>query len=646
MKFYLFFILYSLSFTAFAQEPDLGLIRKDTTKVGLGKPPLVAPKAKHEQYKIYTLERDTTYVDTSLTIQSEYKYNYLRKDVFGLQQFANEGQTYNKLFFGLNQYNPYPDFGFKSKQYGYIQLEDINYYSVATPLSELYFKTVMEQGQSVDAVITANTSERFNFSIAYRGLRSLGKYINQLSSIGNFRFTTSYFTANKRYFINAHFTGQDILNGENGGIVSLEDFESDDQDFKNRARLQVFLSDAKSFLRGKRLFIDHNFRVNSKESSNNLYINHQFNLENKFFEFNQVTVATVIDNVAINRFGNSYVLSNINDQTRYQRLYNKLGATYENKTLGEFQFFVEDFKYVYKYDKILILENGVIPNQLSERINAVGGQYSYQKNNWKGKFLLSKAISDQTFSTIDANLNYKLNEKNNFSFQYQNISRIPNLNFILHQSSYENYNWKNNFENEKINKIEVTANTQWLNASAEFTTLNDYLYFSDDDASYNVQLVSPKQYSNSISYLSFKVSKEIKYKKFALDNTILYQNVSQEDAILNVPQIVSRNTLYFTDYFFKKALFLQTGVTLNYFSKYYMDDYSPVLGEFFTQNSVENGNFPMLDFFVNARIRQTRIFVKAEHFNSGFTGSKFYSAPNTPYRDFMVRFGLVWNFFQ
>ncbi len=646
MKFYLFFIFCFLPFLSNAQEPDLGLMRNDTTKTGVGKPPLVAPKAKHEQYKIYTLERDTTYVDTSLTIKSEYKYNYLRKDNFGLQQFANEGQTYNKLFFGLNQYNPYPDFGFKSKQFGYLQLDDINYYSVATPLTELYFKTVMEQGQSVDALITANTSERFNFSIAYRGLRSLGKYINQLSSIGNFRFTTSYFTTNKRYFINAHFTGQDILNGENGGIVSLDDFQSDDQDFKNRARLQVFLDNAKSFLKGKRLFIDHNFRVNSKESSNNLYINHQLNLENKFFEYNQATIQTIIDEVPINRFGNSYVVNNINDQTRYQRLYNKLGATYENKTLGQFQFFVEDFKYVYKYDKVLILENGVIPNQLSERINALGGQYSYQKNNWKGKFLLSKAISNQTFSTIDANLNYKLNEKNNFSFQYQNISRIPNHNFILHQSSYENYNWKNNFENEKINKIEVTANTQWLNASAEFTTLNDYLYFSDDDASYNIQLVSPKQYDNSISYLSFKVSKEIKYKKFALDNTILYQNVSQEDNILNVPQIVTRNTLYFTDYFFKKALFLQTGVTLNYFTKYSMDDYNPVLGEFFTQNDSQQGNFPMLDFFVNARIRQTRIFVKAEHFNSGFTGSKFYSAPNTPYRDFMVRFGLVWNFFQ
>ncbi|HBK84363.1 MAG TPA: hypothetical protein DDZ41_12365, partial [Flavobacterium sp.] len=27
-------------------------------------------------------------------------------------------------------------------------------------------------------------------------------------------------------------------------------------------------------------------------------------------------------------------------------------------------------------------------------------------------------------------------------------------------------------------------------------------------------------------------------------------------------------------------------------------------------------------------------------------GYNYYTAPNYPYRDFMVRFGLVWNFFQ
>ena len=49
----------------------------------------------------------------------------------------------------------------------------------------------------------------------------------------------------------------------------------------------------------------------------------------------------------IYRFGDSYVDSNINDQTRYNRMYNKVGAVYENSLLGKFQFFAEDFRYNY-----------------------------------------------------------------------------------------------------------------------------------------------------------------------------------------------------------------------------------------------------------------------------------------------------------
>ena len=93
-------------------------------------------------------------------------------------------------------------------------------------------------------------------------------------------------------------------------------------------------------------------------------------------------------------------------------------------------------------------------------------------------------------------------------------------------------------------------------------------------------------------------------------------------------------------------MLIQTGFTLNYFTKYYANDYNPVIGEFYTQTETKIGAFPLIDFFVNARVKQARIFLKAEHFNSAFTGYNFYAAPNYPYRDFMVRFGLVWNFFQ
>ncbi|MFT7335772.1 MAG: hypothetical protein ACI9M1_001696, partial [Porticoccaceae bacterium] len=229
---------------------------------------------------------------------------------------------------------------------------------------------------------------------------------------------------------------------------------------------------------------------------------------------------------------------------------------------------------------------------------------------------------------------------------YQNLNKLPNDNYNLYQSSYVNYNWSNDFKNEKINSITAEADTPWVRASVKFMTLNDHLYFSNTATDDSQQIVTPQQYSNTINYVSVKLSKEIAFGSFALDNTILYQKVGQSEAILNVPEIVTRNSLYYTTYLFKKALFLQTGVTLNYFTKYLANDYNPVVGEFFVQNKKEIGNYPNLDFFINAKIQRTRIYLKAEHFNSSFTGNNFYSAPNTPYRDFVIRFGLIWNFFN
>lgn len=639
---FLMFTLLGFSQQPLKEKPKTSLIKSEEQKAKEK-----AQKAPITSYKIITLDKDTTFVDTSLSIKKEYEFNHLRKDNFGLLSFANEGQTYTSLHFGYNQFSPYPEFGYKAKHFNYLESKDVKYYSVATPLTEMYFKTVMQQGQSSDVFITLNTSDRFNFSVGYKGLRSLGKYINQLSSSGNFRFTSSYTTKNKRYFLNTHFTGQDFENGENGGITTTSDFESKNADYKERQRLEVYLTDAKSFMKGKRVFLDHNFRINPKEGTNNLVLKHQFNYEYKFFEYNQATVASTIGNKKVNRFGDSFVTKGINDQVRYNRVYNKIGLEYENTTLGNFQFFIDDFRYNYYYNSVFVLSNQVVPSSLNDEMNSFGGQYEYQKNKWKGKFLYSNSITNQSLTAIEANLNYKINDKNQLTFQYQNGNKLPNHIYNLHQSSYVNYNWYNNFKNEKINTIIVDAKTQWLTATLQANTLKDFLYFHDTSSNDTIQLVAPKQYDKTINYLSLKVNKEFKLWKLGLDNTLLFQKTDQGTAILNVPELVTRNTLYFTDYFFKKALYLQTGFTFNYFTKYYANDYNPVISEFFVQNKKQIGDFANFDFFINARIRQTRIFIKAEHFNSAFSATNtFYSAPNYPYRDYLIRFGLVWNFFQ
>ena len=595
-------------------------------------------KPPNNLYKIYTLQKDTTFVDTSLTINSEYKYNFLRKDIFGLMPFSNEGQTYNTLDYGLKNKSIMPMIGFSGKHFNYLEAKDIKYYSVPTPLTDLYFKTVMEQGQSLDAFLTINTKPNLNFSIAYKGLRSLGKYVNFLSSSGNFRFTSSYFTKDKRYILNAHFTGQDISNQENGGIINTSDFESGDDNFKERDRLEVYFEDATSLLKGNRFFVDHSFKLN-KLNPNSLVFTHQFSQEYKFFEFTQSAANT--------RFGSSFS-NRINNKTRYNNLYNKLGIAYKTKSYGDLEFFIEDNNYNYYYNSVVYdsFGNISVPNSISERVNMIGGNYTYFANKLIEKLSVSQAVSDQGISNIEANAKYKLNDDYQFEFNYQKLNSLPNLNYTLYQSSYVDYNWFNNFKTEKLNQFTFSANTKWINLSAQYKVLNDHLFFDNTTNNIATLIVKPVQYDKTINYFSVKANKEIKFWKLALDNTILYQSVDQSDNVVNVPQIVTRNTLYFTDFVFKKAMLLQTGVTFQYFSKYYANDYNPLLGEFYVQNETKIGGFPMFDFFVNARVKQTRIFLKAEHFNSAWTGYDFYSAPNYPYRDFMVRFGLVWNFFK
>ncbi|PZR18198.1 MAG: hypothetical protein DI539_16770 [Flavobacterium psychrophilum] len=608
-----------------------------------------------DMYKIISFDRDTTYVDTALTLKKEYEVNYLRKDNFGLLSLSNDGGPYTVLDFGLTKFNPFPEMGFKAKHVAYQEVEDIKYYNVPTPYTDLMYRSVLEQGQILDAFITLNTSENLNLSAGYKGLRSLGRYINELSSNGIFKLSGSYNTTDKRYMLRAHFTGQDFSNQENGGIVEPELFEQSDPPFNQRERLDVYMRDGKSVLKGNRYFIDHTFRLN-KTNPNSLVLHHQFNYENKFYEFSSATVSE--------RFGDAYT-SSINNKTRYNRMYNMLGAAYTNAKIGTVEFYVEDFSYNYFY-KSIILDDGKVatPIAINDDIVTYGARYIYQKDKWKGSLLVSNSITDQSLANIDASVRYTLNEDFQFSGRYQNMNKLPDNNYQLYQSTYKAYNWPyvngndatdfaTGFKNEKINNFEFEAKTKWLNASAQYTIMNDHLFFNrissgipPVEGEVETLVVKPQQFSGTINYLSVKANREFRFGKFGLDNTFLFQNVQQGENVLNVPSFVTRNTLYYTDRVFKKALLFQTGVTFQYFTKYYSNGYNPVVGEFYSQDAVKTGDFPLFDFFINAKIQEFRLFIKAEHFNSSFTGYNYFSAPNYPYKDFTIRFGVIWDFFS
>ena len=249
---------------------------------------------------------------------------------------------------------------------------------------------------------------------------------------------------------------------------------------------------------------------------------------------------------------------------------------------------------------------------------------------------------------MSTDLDYPITKDINLEVGLNINSRLPNYNLLLNQSAYTNYNWDNKDSFSTINSQQLSAalkSNKYLNLSLDITNIDNYTFFDLEIIQNGVKVIKPRQYNQSIQYLRIKAQKEFRLGKFALDNTVMYQNVTSDDNVLNVPNVITRSTLYYTDEVFKKALKFQTGITLNFFTEYNGNGYDPLLAEFYTQNQTKIGGFPRLDFFINAKVRQTRIYIKAEHFNSSFTGYDYFSAPNNPYRDFAVRFGLVWNFF-
>ncbi|NER11748.1 putative porin [Muriicola jejuensis] len=609
------------------------------------------PVNKIEEYKIISYSRDTTYLDTTLTIQKEYSYNYLRRDDFELMPFANVGQPYNHLGIDPARINLYPLLGARARHFNYLEKEDIAYYNVPTPMTDLFFKTTFEQGQLLDAMITFNTSPRFNFSIAYKGFRSLGKYQYSQMESGNFRTTANYLSKNRRYALRAHITGQDILGEENGGLIAKElQFESEDPEFQDRSRIDVFFTNARNKVLGKRYFLDHRYALARKKDSvsdSSLGIGHEFTYETKYYQFQQD---------AQNDYFGEDLFSPIDDKATLKTFFNQVSLDYSNKFLGSIKGFVNWYQYNYFFNSLLITEGGTIPNQLRGDELSVGGSYSKRIGPFSIDGNLAYGITgDLTNYIFDASAGLEINEGNTVRFSVHSSSRKPNFNFLLYQSDYANYNWYNAelFEDESVQSLKFDLRSEvWGNLTAQYSITDNYTYFSSNATEQQIAdgaenaFVTPKQEGSSVNHLKVKYAKEFRFGKWALNNTVMYQEVTQDNRVLNLPQLVTRNTLYFSSDVFKRAMFLQTGVTFKYFTAYNMDAYNPLLGEFYVQNREELGAFPMLDFFINAKVRQTRIYLKAEHFNSSFTGNTFYAAPGYPYRDFVIRFGLVWNFFS
>lgn len=639
-------------------------------------------------YKIMYLDGTEKVVDTSLSLEGEYTFNFLREDYFEYLPLPNMGEGFNKLGYNFHDQPFTPQMGARVKHFGYFEKEDVPYYEVPSAYTELFFKSTFQQGQFLDTSLAINTSPKFNIAVSFRGFRSLGKYVSALSRSRQFRLSTQYQTYNQRYRLRMHQTTQSLENEVNGGLTNdsvyffenapnyVEADESGnpvlDEDgneqivfydgFLDRNRLGTQIQ-ADNVLEGKRYFMEHRYQMLPVAKDTTVYkmaVGYSASLENKKYNFNQNRPGAY--------FFENYEVSNVRDSTSFNTLENKLYIKYKDKALGQFQLDLYHHNWDYslgpkEYEKDTLLSNQIKTSQLAaqarwqkELFGVTTSAMGYQSLN-----------KDYATQALALDVKRPLVKDILLGASYKYRSQPLNFNFYLAESDYKIYNWDNtHLENQQFNTRSVfISHPKWGRIQGEWTSIDNFTFLNnttrlrDLNKKFSVEVL---QTDKKIDYFKARLDQRIDFGNFSWVNNVQYQKVNQEkdpDAILsgpvalNVPEWLIRSTLMLTSSIFNKALFFQTGATFVFFTDYYADQYNPLLAEFVTQNNTKIGEYPRVDFFFNAKIKSSRIFLKLENISAPIehlididTPYDYYAAPFVPYRDFSIRFGLIWNFFE
>tara|TARA_A100001011_G_scaffold312896_1_gene330535 strand:- start:7699 stop:9588 length:1890 start_codon:yes stop_codon:yes gene_type:complete len=584
-----------------------------------------------EKLKKFNINNDTILLDTTLNINKFYEFNFRRKDNFELIKPNNVGQSYNNLSYVLNESN-YPIIGYNANKTQLQSSDDIYFYDVAYPMTELLFKSVFSQGQLTDVLFTTNVNRKLNFSLGFKALRSLGKYQNSLSGSKSFTFTYNY--NSKKFSSKSFYLSQKLEKHESGGLslTSISDFESQDPVFNERSKLNVKFEDAINVY-FQRDFYSHN-RFKLSDNKKNFSLNHTLHY---------VTVNNSYNQSLINNYYGGLIggITTVDDKFKFRSINNKISFDISNfifdfAEIGLINFNYEYFNLNSSNEKIKENSN-LFSLKLTKNFKILDLDFDLQKK------ISGDRIGDRLKVVLKPAKRYNLD----LNIKLSSVKSHPGLIYDNYYSGFSGLNWTN--RNDLINTSSILINyinKKFGQFSLSGSIINNYVYVSTQNSDIESYIPQINQAEFDIKLFKLKYVKNFIFGKFSMNNSLLIQDVNQNDNVLNIPDFVYRNSFFITEKIFKNVLEIQSGFNFKIFSKFFINEYNPVISTFHIQDNRKIGGFPIIDFFLNAKIRQTRLFFIFEHINSSLSENNFFTTPSIPYRDSNFRFGLNWNLFN
>ena len=230
-----------------------------------------------------------------------------------------------------------------------------------------------------------------------------------------------------------------------------------------------------------------------------------------------------------------------------------------------------------------------------------------------------------------------------FQAGFNNVNRTPS--FVYNDASSFKFDGPSSFNKENITSIfaVIEQPQRKLKLSGTYNLITNYTYFTN--------YYHADQSAALFNMLQLSLDKEFKVgRRWRWYTTVTVQQKAGS-APVNVPLVYTRNRFGYDGTLGFKNLHLLFGTELKYHTPYKADAYSPLLGQFFYQNTQTISlKLPEIDFYLNFRIKSFTAYIRTENLNAlrikdqfGFTNNNL-AAPNYPYQGLQIRLGIFWSF--
>jgi hypothetical protein len=547
-------------------------------------------------------------------------------------------------------------------------IDKARFFNTTRPYSELNYQLGARSEQIIELMHTQNIKPNWNFLLQYRLINSPGTFSNQKTNHNNYLVTSRFESINKRYNNYFILVGNKLQSGENGGIINESDL--DDPELNDRFVIPTKLGGEPGNTR--------NF-FNTDVGTGNRY-NEFFVLMRQQLDFGKRD-SLVTDSVVIPlfyprvRFEHTFqfgqyryryddvpAATNIPDSAYYQDTYditiNPFGDSVNRK--DQWREIINDFS-IYQFPDAKNLQQfikiGAALQNLKQIYPAANADYNvfghaeYRNRTRNQKWAIEangklyfvglnagdySAYGSLQRSTGKRNAGYVL-------LGFENVNRTPS--FIFNQRSDFNLSSRSDFKKENTSHFfaSLYQPSLRLRLSGHYYLLTNYTYITD----YYVL----SQYSPLFNVLRVGVEKTIKLGKNWNWHADVYFQQAIGNAPVNLPLIYTRNRIGYEGNLGFKNLDMAFGLEARYHTPYKADGYSPLLGQFFYQDTATVSNAtPDVTGYVHFRIRPFKLYLRVENLNTarvndgfGFTNNN-QAVPGYPYPGLVIRLGIYWSF--